>query len=79
MPSYNITDNTTNETTEVWFQTWRLLQDHLEANPNLTQGLSNPPEFIGMHGSTLSRTSDGWKDHLGQIKKNSGRANTIRT
>ena len=30
-------------------------------------------------GGTLSKTSDGWKDLLGSIKKGSGRGCTIKT
>ena len=78
MPMYNITNTETNETTEEAFTSWNALQEHLRANPHLKQGLSTP-EFVSQHGSTLSKTSDGWKDHLNAIKKNSGRNNTIKT
>jgi len=41
-----------------------------------TQKLSTGKLVTSVKG-TLSMTSDGWKDHLKQIKKTSGRDNTI--
>jgi predicted nucleic acid-binding Zn ribbon protein len=35
------------------------------------------PKLVSQHGSTISKTSDGWKDVLKSIKKGSGRDNTI--
>ena len=35
------------------------------------------PKIVTHVGGTLKQTSDGWKDHLKNIKKNSGRDNTI--
>jgi hypothetical protein len=37
------------------------------------------PKIVHDTGSLLARTSDGWKDHLKEIKKGSGRSNTIKT
>ena len=34
---------------------------------------------ISQHGSTLSKTSSDWRNHLDNIKKTSGRGNTIKT
>lgn len=33
--------------------------------------------IISQHGSTISKTSSDWKDHLKQIKKGSGKDNSI--
>jgi hypothetical protein len=38
-----------------------------------------PPKFISMAGSLQSKVPDGFKDKLNQIKKTSGRGNTIKT
>ena len=38
-----------------------------------------PPKFITMAGSLQSRVPDGFKDKLNQIKKGSGKGNTIKT
>ena len=46
------------------------------ASGEWTQKLSTA-KFVSQHGSTLSKTSDHWKDHLKNIKKGSGRRNTI--
>ena len=37
------------------------------------------PGIVSNQGSLLSKTSQGWKDNLNRIKKNSGRGNTIKT
>lgn len=34
-------------------------------------------KFISMHGSTLSKTSDGWKEVLNKVKSGSAKDNTI--
>jgi len=34
--------------------------------------------FVSQTGSTLSKTSSGWKDLLGRIKKGSGKGNSIK-
>lgn len=44
-----------------------------------TQVHTGAPGLISQHGSTISKTSDGWKDVLGAIKKGSGKGNTIKT
>tara|TARA_Y100001938_G_C8056528_1_gene414688 strand:- start:920 stop:1075 length:156 start_codon:yes stop_codon:yes gene_type:complete len=49
----------------------------LEENHDLVQMLVTPT-IIGGTGSLLSKTSDGWKDHLKEIKKGSGKGNTIK-
>jgi len=36
------------------------------------------PGMIAMRGSLLSKTDDGWKDRLKQMKKGSGAGNTIK-
>ena len=36
------------------------------------------PGIVTMHGSLLSKTDNGWKDRLKQIKKGSGAGNTIK-
>tara|TARA_Y100001963_G_C6789627_1_gene454759 strand:+ start:846 stop:1073 length:228 start_codon:yes stop_codon:yes gene_type:complete len=37
-----------------------------------------PPNIASTHGSLLSKTPDGWKDRLKQIKKGSGKGDTIK-
>lgn len=76
MPVYTVINKTTKEHTEV-FCSWNELQEMLK-DDNLTQALSLP-KIVHDTGSLLARTSDGWKDHLKEIKKGSGRNNTIKT
>ena len=76
MPVYTVINKTTKEHTEV-FCSWNELQEMLKDN-NLTQALALP-KIVHDTGSLLARTSDGWKDHLKEIKKGSGRSNTIKT
>ena len=54
------------------------LQEKLKENPELIQMLVMPA-VIGQHGTTLSKTDDGWKDNLKRIKEGSGKDNTIKT
>ena len=49
----------------------------LEEDHDLVQMLVTPTIISGT-GSLLSKTSDGWKDHLKEIKKGSGKGNTIK-
>ena len=35
--------------------------------------------IISQHGATLTKTSSDWRNHLDNIKKTSGRSNTIKT
>jgi hypothetical protein len=44
----------------------------------LVQVLS-APRIVESTGGVLSKTSDGWKEHLGRVKKGAGRKNTIKT
>ena len=37
------------------------------------------PNMVTMVGSTLGKTSEGWRDLLKSIKKGSGKENTINT
>ena len=76
MPVYTVINKTNQEHTEV-FCSWNELQEMLK-DDNLTQALSLP-KIVHDTGSLLARTSDGWKDHLKEIKKGSGRRNTIKT
>ena len=76
MPVYTVINKTTKEHTEV-FCSWNELQEMLK-DDNLTQALALP-KIVSDAGSLLSKTSDGWKDHLKEIKKGSGRRNTIKT
>jgi len=77
MPSYTLRDIKTKKERDV-FCSWTQLQELLKEDNNLIQKLA-VPKIVHDTGSLLARTSDGWKDHLKEIKKGSGRDNTIKT
>ena len=76
MPTYKLRNKKTHEITEV-FCTWSELQKMLDENLDLVQMLTTP-KIIGMQGSVVSKTSNLYKDKLKEIKKKSGKNNTIK-
>jgi len=77
MPLYNIKNKKTEEVKEIFLKS-NDRESYFEENPDWFQMLSTP-NFITQNGSTLAKTSDGFKDLLKGIKKGSGRGNTINT
>jgi len=76
MPTYTLRNIKTRESFDV-FCNYKELQEKLDSNPEFVHVLSFP-KVITQQGSLLSKTSDGWKDHLKEIKKASGKGNTIK-
>jgi len=76
MPQYTMRDIKTKEEFDVTC-TWTEMQDLLKENPNLIQKLSTPKIISGRMGGM--KVPDGFTDLKKQIKKNSGRGNTIKT
>ncbi len=74
MPTYTMINNKTGEETDM-ILSFKEREELLEAG-EYTQKLSTGKLVTSVKG-TLSMTSDGWKDHLKQIKKTSGKGNTI--
>jgi hypothetical protein len=76
MPTYVLKNE---ETGDEFEQTcsYDTLQKMLEAEPNLKH-LLKAPNMITDHKSVLTRAGSEWQDHLKNIKKNSGRGNTIK-
>lgn len=74
MPTYTMINNKTGEETDM-ILSFAEREELLEAG-EYTQKLSTGKLVTSVKG-TLSMTSDGWKDHLKQIKKTSGKGNTI--
>lgn len=77
MPTYTVRNRTTDETREV-IRSWSELQEMLNQNPDLSLVPSAPKIVSGVNGK-LSKTSDGWKDLLGNMKKHAGKDNSIKT
>ena len=78
MPLYTMINKETGEEAEHFFSSWKDKDAFLEDNPGLKQKLV-APSMVTQAGSTLSKTSDGWKDLLKTVKKGSGRGNTINS
>tara|TARA_A100001201_G_C4088987_1_gene201454 strand:- start:462 stop:692 length:231 start_codon:yes stop_codon:yes gene_type:complete len=74
MPTYTFINKETREEEEV-FCTLAEREEKLKSGKYEQKIIS--PKFITQHGSTLSKTSDGWKDVLKSIKKGSSKDNKI--
>lgn len=76
MPTYLLRNNETGDEFEQ-ICSYETLQKILEAEPNLRQIIQAPGMVTDTKG-TLTRAGSEWQDHLKNIKKNSGRGNTIK-
>jgi hypothetical protein len=77
MPTYTVKDIKTNSQWDVSCS-YAELQQMLDNSPDLIKVLSTPNFSYSGVGSLLSKTDDGWKDRLKQIKDGSGKGNTIK-
>jgi len=75
MPQYTMRDIKTKEEFEVTC-TWTEMQELLNENTNLVQKLSTPKIISGRSGGM--KVPDGFTDLKKNIKKHSGRGNTIK-
>jgi hypothetical protein len=75
MPTYTVRNKVTEEEYET-ICSWNELQELLEVNSDLVQGLSTA-KFVSQHGSTIGRTSGDWRDLLKKLKKGSGANSNI--
>lgn len=76
MPTYNLKRISTQEYSEV-VCSYNELQMILDADEDLIQVLG-APNLVSDSKSTLTRAGSGWQDLLKEIKKGSGRGNTIK-
>ncbi len=77
MPNFTFQDKNTDERHVEFFSTNTQKETYLEENPHLKQ-MVVPLPFTSQHGSTLSKTSGDWRDHLKNIKAGAGKDNTIK-
>jgi hypothetical protein len=79
MPLYTLKDIKTQAEWDITCS-YDELQNILDAQENTIRVIT-PPNFStsGVVSHANSKTSDGWKDLLGRIKKGSGKGNTIKT
>lgn len=75
MPTYTLKNKETEEYFEV-FCTYDDLQNILKEDETLSHVIQSP-NMVTMVGSTLGKTSEGWKDLLKSVKKGSGKGDTI--
>jgi len=76
MPTYVFKNNETDELEEHLMKIAEL-DEFKEKNPHLTVQVGAPSMVTGVR-STLSMAGNEWQDTLKEIKKNSGRGNTIK-
>lgn len=74
MPTYTMINKETGEVQDMILSFSE--RDELLAAGKYTQKL-NTPKIVTHVGGTLRQTSDGWKDLLKNVKKGSGKDNTI--
>lgn len=74
MPTYTMINKETGEEQDMILTFAE--RDQLLAEGQYTQKL-NTPKIVTHVGGTLKQTSDGYKDLLKNIKKGSGKGNTI--
>jgi len=77
VPTYALKNKETEEYFEV-FCSYDDLQNILKEDETLSHVIQ-APNMVTMVGSTLGKTSEGWRDLLKSIKKGSGKGNTINT
>jgi len=76
MPTYIFKHKETGEEKE-FFVSISKMQEMTNPETGEWTQLIQPPNTVTHTGSMIGKTSNGWKDLLGRIKKNSGRDNTI--
>ena len=74
MPTYTMINNETGEEKEMVLSLSE--REALLSTGEWKQKLSTA-KFISQKGSTLSKTSDGWKDVLKKVKSGSAKNNTV--
>ena len=75
MPVYTVKDTSNDEYTEV-NMSYEAFKEYLKENANLQQVFKMPATVSGSI-SAHRRAGEGWQDVLKNIKKNSGKKNSI--
>lgn len=75
MPTYTLKDLKSGAEFDV-HMSYEELQRVLDEDPNLKHVLA-APAAVRANGSSLKKAGSGWGDVLKEVKKNSGRNNTI--
>lgn len=78
MPTYTMMHKETGEEKDI-FCSYEESKKFLEENPDWSRIITSAPSLVSHTGNVVNKTSGDWKNHLENIKKNSGRGNTIKT
>lgn len=78
MPTYNFQNKQTGEVTEVSLRISEL-DKYKEDNPDLEQVILSAPQMTSGHKTARQLAGGDWNNMLDNIKKKSGRGNTIKT
>lgn len=78
MPTYTLEHKDTGEQKDV-LMSYDELQQHLVDNLDWFRVIGPPPALVTSTGNVINKTSGDWKDLMKQIKKGSGKGNTIKT
>mgnify|MGYP000439052321 CR=1 FL=1 len=76
MPTYDMKNKETGEIKEMFLKISE--KDTLEKEGVWVQTHLEPMKIVRTTTSSLSKTSNAWRDHLKHIKSTSGRSNTIK-
>lgn len=74
MPTYTMIHNETGEEKDMILSLSE--REQLLSEGEWKQKLTTA-KFVSQHGSTLSKTDNGWKEVLSKVKSGSARGNTI--
>lgn len=81
MPTYTVRKDDDVPAEEA--NTWEVICSYKELQEMCVEygirQVMSAPKIVSMVGHNLSKTPDSWKDHIKNMKKNSGRSNTIKT
>ena len=78
MPQYEFKHNQTGETKEVFLSISKY-DEWVANNPDWERYYTSAPGLVSQAKSTLSQAGKDWESHLTNIKKQSGKNNTINT
>lgn len=77
MPTYTVMHKETSEEKDI-FCSYDELKEFLDNNPDWSKVIT-APNLVTHTGNVINRTSGDWKDLMKNIKKGSGKGNTIKT
>ena len=77
MPIFDMKNNSTGEVQEFFISNSK--KEEMISSGEWEQVHTSTPDLITHHGYILGKTSGDWKNKIEQIKKGSGRSNSIHT